>query len=160
MSLFESTAKRVLGLDGPTVLVLRVEDLEGYGPYRSRGGDPLRMNFRHANDTHPNIWDDPGLVTPLEDARYHHEEHLIRAWGMSDYRFGFSSLSHLKGWFSQVDREDLETYGFTIKVYRVPSKHVKTGKYQSIFDPTLAAVLFSVSPLRIDSLQEVLDAQH
>lgn len=105
-----------------TVLVYRVEDSEGKGPYYSTDpwieqvllGIPDPSNSRHPIPSEEGLWYVAGLVC------------------------GFESKESAIEWFSEYVLFGLEALGQKLYGYRVPIEAVQYGVKQVVFDPSTA----------------------
>ena len=106
-----------------TVLVYRVENTDGVGPYwgkirdwynKSRCRHDIGLN-RPGPGECPKIKSTFGRNVPI------------------DYNFGFYSLASLKTWFPKSDRKLLKEDGYSISVYKVPKKSYFRATKQCIF---------------------------
>lgn len=102
------------------MLVYRVEDSEGRGPYRKRAG------YVHEWSKDENGHNDYNHPSPYQDG-------LPGMWDMESYICGFKSKAQLKAWFSEEELSNLEALGFSIKTFEVPKSDVKVGGKQVIF---------------------------
>jgi hypothetical protein len=95
------------------MLVYRVEDDEGGGPYR--GDNHVDgMGSKHTDSDHPAPCDDGLPFLP------------------PDYmNCGFASLSQFKAWFDQDDRWDLKVNGFRLRIFKADV--VDHGEKQVMF---------------------------
>lgn len=115
------------------MLVYRVENARGYGPWNSTVRQSyvdglLKAMERKSACGHP---------TPIED-------------GLSinlRWRYGCKSLDQLHDWFPEPYRQRLFDAGFTVKVYAVPSSRVKMGRSQVAFNPAEAAPVVPMEKL-------------
>lgn len=109
------------------MLVYRVEDKLGYGPYHS----PLDGKFSdklcgaHANPmTHPTSW--------TEELPSEYE----LGWKENQLRHGFGSMRRLNEWFDEYWKKELKKHKFYISIYQVNPRYVRTSrsKKQTIFN--------------------------
>lgn len=100
------------------MLVYRIQDKDGYGPF-SNGFYATTPKFkRHNTDQiHPTPFEE-GLLNPANIDK--------------DYHCGFSSRNRLNKWFAGIQKE-LAYGGFVIAVYQVDQQHVKRGQIQLVF---------------------------
>lgn len=97
------------------MIIYRVEDKDGIGPYQSTNWDfPQHQKKIHNGPSHPN----PEM------------EALERGW--SDH-CGFDSIQKLKRWFAIEDRKFFGKRGFKLVVFDVPEHLIKQGKRQLVF---------------------------
>jgi hypothetical protein len=118
------------------MIVYRVEDVHGKGPYCNtwkccyEGKDIFKKDLCRDHDDieHP---------SPVEDNIILHNKYI----------FAFASIKSLKNWFDEKWRNILNEAGFFIRVYDVPSDFVKNGstkkqicflKEESIFIKTIS----------------------
>lgn len=100
------------------MLVYRIQDKDGYGPF-SNGFYATTSKFKKHNDDqiHP---------TPFEEGLLD-KDNIDK-----DYHCGFSSKNRLNKWFTGIQKE-LTAGGFVIAVYQVDQQHVKRGETQLVF---------------------------
>jgi hypothetical protein len=119
------------------MIIYRVEDCEGGGPYNGKRKDAVRdalphlfCGFDECPDRHPM----PHADIPNWD-RY------------SGYHFGFASFDQLAAWFTPGERDTLRGLGFGIAVYAVPADYVMQGGRQAAFWRSKAARAAELTPL-------------
>ena len=108
--------------------VYRVEDLSGWGPYRSLAtpsyvSDILYEQYSMGRASHP---------TPINDG-------IPDRADPQHYRFGFASMRSLLQWFPIQAREALHRAHFTIGVYEVVYTDVFVGVHQVCFRASTAS---------------------
>ena len=99
------------------VVIYRVEDHAGWGPYQSG---------KWFGDGH--------LPCTEDDARECDRYTQYRAFS-ADYRHGFESLERLNNWFDYERQTGLIKKGFKLVAYTVSEEYVLHFSMQSIFDP-------------------------
>ena len=109
------------------MIVYRVEDSKGLGPYRHRTlGDDIDdiLDGHSCCDKHPHPTRDAGL------------EHFDM-WSLTGrHRFGFKSLRDLRNWFDDGCLDLLRNYGYRVVAYDVNRAWVDVGGYQVVFMTT------------------------
>lgn len=95
------------------MVIYRVENEMGVGPYRGEMRDPYSWAVRGHDD-------DPGRPTWRQDDLHPHG---------GEWKSGFFSLSRLARWFNHPhERLNLEHQGFRVHVYEIPREWVVLGK--------------------------------
>lgn len=119
-------------------VVFRVEDAEGYGPYR---GASMELLDAHNGDpkNHPTRWNDKGLK---------HRSDTF--WPDGAVRFGFQSMRRMCEWFTPEELNALFEMGFRIAIYKMPQDAAAHGDKQTIFKCAEAerVRLFQFRPLK------------
>ncbi len=107
------------------MIIYRVEDEKGGGPYNGeRGSMDLLWSIRSSRTYQPGPLDD------IPDFKHNR-----------NYRFGFSSMKQLEGWFDPRFFGALAGHGFYIALYDVPESGAKCGGHQCAFNSTLAKLI-------------------
>lgn len=117
------------------MIVFRVEDSEGGGPYngakapywadRERAG----INISSTTSNHPLPGDDISGWSDLSiDTR-------------SKYLFGFASLAELESWFNEKARAYYRDLGFKVAKYEVGPRSLKRGGHQVAFNKDRAKLI-------------------
>jgi hypothetical protein len=104
------------------MLVFRVENNSGVGPYTSGAVDTIDYSRLFS----------PRCPGPLNDG--------IRRTDEDDH-FAFKDVSQLRKWFIKRIRGNLTKKGFSMAIYRVPDKLVKHGKRQVVFKKSRSRLL-------------------
>ena len=101
------------------MIVYRVENEEGKGPYRDRSPSEFRddMVDRHSCCPDHPLPEDDGLLA-------------IHKLGL-EISYGFSSLESLHEWFSEYELEMLYNEGYVIQTYEASEVH--KGEHQVVF---------------------------
>lgn len=103
-----------------STVVHRIENAEGWGPYRASGtyGEDMLSVWRNhsGSSNHPNSWRD-GLET----------------WDNGDWRFGFLTIEQLMKWFNPEEMAILYNNGFQIRTYTTSEYHVGGSGKQIVF---------------------------
>lgn len=103
-----------------TLRIFRLEDKNGYGPYRDIKNEDIIEN--NEDERHP-IVKVSCLVNFVRKMEYKE----------SDIFFGFDSIEKLKEWFSEEVLSVLLNRGYKIFEYKVPIKYNKCFDKQFIF---------------------------
>lgn len=112
------------------MIILRVETLEGQGPYRG-GQQWVRDMF--CGSRHP---------TPSEDSGMAKEWDMLD-WGeQSEYLFGFKSRDQYEAWFYNASKLCIaHQQGFRLAHYYVPFNRVIVGRAQAVFHKDYAKLI-------------------
>lgn len=105
------------------VLVYRLENKQGIGPYQSQHKYHRHLNRQSIDTGHPG-WMDDNIITQIWTT----SKVIFR--GEREYRAGFTTLDQLQGWFAGHLNQLLKA-GFIIKLYCIEGKDViysKSGK--------------------------------
>ena len=97
------------------MIVYRVENEDGKGPYEGTCDWSLWQTRDHVEPSHPGPKDD-GIDIEME----------------VDY-CGFASFGQLRDWFESEELVMLRKLGFKVRRIRVPRSRVKFGKKQVVF---------------------------
>lgn len=103
---------------GKTLKIYRIEDSNGYGPYR--GSDESYNLIKHHENTsskRPTFGDDYRLTvnkSSVDEIGISLTDLIER---MDDYVFGFSSITQLRNWFNDTDILRLSEVGFDVVEY-------------------------------------------
>jgi hypothetical protein len=129
------------------MLIYRVEDPTGYGPYH--GAACLQSNFPYYHD----YWSTKRRPT-VEYDNYVTEEDKPKGDKWNDDgippRFGFASVDQLKDWFFEGGMEVyLDKQGCRVAIYEVPRKAVAILEQQAIFNAT------AVKSVKYKSLRDI-----
>src|SRR5947209_7013840 len=111
------------------MIVLRVENDKGIGPYAVGASNP----YDSLDDRHP---------VPGSEG--------LDPWMFSvNTRFGFSSKQELRAWFGWEDVPSLVAAGCVLAVYEVQNNRIRIGRSQLVFDCSCARLLRreSLAPL-------------
>lgn len=138
------------------MIVYRVEDGEGRGPYRCycSNADLAQMWERHRGEQ----WPIPYRDRLLYDRMPHHTIE-------DQYRFCFASMTSFHAWFSDDDRDILHRADFRLSVYEVPAEQVVEGDKQALFKASEAlrlssTSLFSIEGIGVSTTSKILDYQN
>lgn len=112
------------------MIVYRVENSEGLGPYRGHGWHPTRHMDKV---THPNPNWDEGMVEEWHRRVGNHYD--------SQYVFGFESMDQLNAWFNDQEMSDLMVFGYSIVAFEVADSDVIIGRKQLAFVRATAKIL-------------------
>lgn len=104
------------------VVVLRVEDADGLGIYRSGLAGCAGIS----------TWASPVCPAPDEDGLYYEYK---------SHRFGFRDTQQLKAWFVADDRRALADSGARLVEYRVSRGRVQFGRKQLTFNRKAAKII-------------------
>lgn len=113
------------------MIVLRIEDIDGDGPYIKNGvsrddwGAWMRWEGHGTHNGHPAVWDDGG---ELRNKWYN-----SLAQQRVEYRFAFINEAQLLDWFNIDELIKLESLGFFVVKYKVSHKDVLTSTHQVAF---------------------------
>jgi hypothetical protein len=97
------------------MIVYRVENKNGVGPYDGTGIWSLWQTRDHVEPSHPGPKDD-GID-----------------FKSGEYICGFASYRKLRDWFEAEELVALRKLGFRVRRIRVPRSKVKFGKKQVVF---------------------------
>jgi hypothetical protein len=106
-------------------LLLRLQDSNGIGPYRSGRSNPLQDHASTGSLRHPMLWyeNELGLLG---------YETLVRAHG-ENFRYAFPNLGAMKTWLEGVTSlQEMKACGFGIKLVK-PAKFWIATEKQAIF---------------------------
>jgi hypothetical protein len=108
------------------MIVHRVEDKEGKGPYNSDHSVSQSLKERHVNlDRAP---------TPYNDGMGSRSE---AAWSYSAcWRFAFKTEADLQRWFTPYELKRLQRVGFKRVEYTVSTRYINSGGKQCAFNRT------------------------
>ena len=128
-----------------SMLVYRVEDSNGVGPYRNWMSIGVFLKYKHAKLTER-------TPTPTEDGMSVFDDAYCSG-STNDYRFGFDSIEALKNWFDDEDRVKLSDDCFMCSVFEIDDDRVIMGAKQLAFDLLKAEKINSLDLINFDSTQ-------
>lgn len=109
------------------IKIIRVENHLGEGPYfnknssQDRTWKQLWMEGTHTGSSHPEPFDDQGLIPHMDDNFF-----------MDDYICAFKDKNQLNNWFKPSELNKLKNLGFNCVEYEVSPDDVLFGKYQTL----------------------------
>ena len=129
------------------MLIYRIVDRSGYGPFRPKFGDMMAWfqaanwvrekymvsNLKKIEDTVPNYWNCNNHPLPEEDG--------IRQ--RNDDFCGFVSIEQMKDWFCPPIREAFVAIGCKMRVYE--ASRFQVGKRQVVFEMSSAKLIKTIS---------------
>ena len=127
------------------MLVYRVEDSNGTGPYRNWMSIGVYLKYKHAKLTER-------TPTPPEDGMSVFDDAYCSG-STNDYRFGFDSIEALKNWFDEEDRVKLSDDCFVCSVFEIDDDQVMMGGKQLAFNLIKAEKIDSLDLINFNSTQ-------
>lgn len=131
------------------MLVYRVEDPKGMGPYSQEDADErstitaVRFRVMHNNsENHPALMDDEILIKKVINSKERFGK-VAYPYVTSTALFGFISLSSFNAWFGE-HRDMLREGGFKISVFEVPADDVIYSEKQAMFISERATLVKSI----------------
>lgn len=115
------------------MLVFRIENEEGEGPYLHKDLSHTPLEIHNYDDIdHPTLSQDDEL------------RRLNLQISFDDklkYRFGFTGAKQLIKWFDHPCRKWLAENGYKISVYKISGAHVRSSRFQAIFNKAEASLV-------------------
>lgn len=111
------------------MLIYRVEDKNGTGPYASNNAEWVESIERHEMVYEAHNYLSPNHPGPLSESWFSIPQYTMPE---REYIYGFDSESALKFWFNGF-LEPMFEHGFFIKTYDVPPQDVIVGRRQVAF---------------------------
>ena len=105
------------------MLIYRIENAEGKGPYMSVGQSAFATEYHNEGSGRPEPEYD---FAPTKWEKAHKYKWV----------FGFSTLDQLSKWFNLKERKKLNELGFKVALYEAPV--YEASRYQAMFDPQCA----------------------
>lgn len=116
------------------MIVWRLENADGWGPYQSYGDAEVRLTDSHNRDRkgHPGPVRDFGLRRWMEFSGESEFEIALQMGAPRNIEFGNVSNAQLHEWFRGF-LTDLKGDGYRVHVYDVPTDDVITSRHQAAF---------------------------
>lgn len=122
------------------MLIYRIEDEDGGGPYRGDNSHLNPFGSTSASDRHPLPVDDSLLQESIRfrmgrdlsasDATWIHWSSFLE----SDFIFGFTSIDQMRNWVYKDEwLYTMDKNGFFLSEFNVPKHHVCVGNTQAVF---------------------------
>ena len=110
------------------MLVLRIEDSNGFGPYYTENRVPFENRYRWELEI------ERGRYLPDGNERHIHPD-CEPFWHKTtkDHYYGFMKKEHLDIWYTPVELGLFESVGVNVNIYSVDDKHVLQGERQLAF---------------------------
>jgi len=108
------------------IKIIRIENKQGEGPYlnkhthKNRAWKKQWMESTHTDSSHPEPFDDEGLIKHMENPEFF----------LNDYLCAFKNKTQMKKWFSKKEINNLKNLGFEPVEYSVSLEDVLIGTHQ------------------------------
>lgn len=125
------------------MVVYRVENEEGVGPYHSSWYYHSEIGYLHSNSKHPSIQTDKIIEGKI--GRLSYDEY-------KKYFCGFKSLLQYKEWFSLRLRKLLKKHNFKLNIYKIDKRNVIQSDKQIVFKLSKAKFVKTIDLVTMEDI--------